>query len=93
MIVYRIMSVSVPSFGDSFFMALISRLRSFSSADCFRPLIRGFFFYEIRAATKELMKKGFRPLIRGFFFYGKFNSRKNLPTTEFPSPHSGILFL
>ena len=63
-------SVSVPSFGDSFFIALIPSLSvtfmhefpsphsgilflfagslkpSLKMATCFRPLIRGFFFYK-----------------------------------------------
>ena len=61
--------VSVPSFGDSFFISdfvgnVTSKLISF------RPLIRGFFFY----ITSEdghccVVPFGFRPLIRGFFFY------------------------
>ena len=37
---------------------------------------------------------GFRPLIRGFFFYlKKVVSLSLLLLMEFPSPHSGILFL
>ena len=93
--------VSVPSFGDSFFI-----LKQFYTIDgntvlfpsphsgilflCthyrhvtvflyptgFRPLIRGFFFYEVHVfVVTPLSKTRFRPLIRGFFFY------KNLPTT------------
>ena len=37
---------------------------------CFRPLIRGFFFYSPQMNyIKRRSKKCFRPLIRGFFFY------------------------
>ena len=37
---------------------------------CFRPLIRGFFFYDSKKERDEWVdKNGFRPLIRGFFFY------------------------
>ena len=35
----------------------------------------------------------FRPLIRGFFFYLKALSSAISTVREFPSPHSGILFL
>ena len=37
--------VSVPSFGDSFFIRLISAAALMFNGNGFRPLIRGFFFY------------------------------------------------
>ena len=37
---------------------------------CFRPLIRGFFFYLVKK-DNSFVVTGFRPLIRGFFFYEK----------------------
>ena len=36
---------------------------------CFRPLIRGFFFYKVHNVTIRILNVCFRPLIRGFFFY------------------------
>ena len=36
---------------------------------CFRPLIRGFFFYDMRLYNNNSKLGSFRPLIRGFFFY------------------------
>ena len=102
---------------------MIFKLRSnrYGVGSCFRPLIRGFFFY---AKENNIKDPGtlqpfpsphsgilflfdeipdtyycqclhcFRPLIRGFFFYlwdicGEIATDKE----EFPSPHSGILFL
>ena len=35
----------------------------------------------------------FRPLIRGFFFYVSLKDHNTKLNLEFPSPHSGILFL
>ena len=42
-IIGKLIAVSVPSFGDSFFIEVI--VDDSSCGDCFRPLIRGFFFY------------------------------------------------
>ena len=40
------------------------------------------------------VSSSFRPLIRGFFFYVKIvEYRREVRPGEFPSPHSGILFL
>ena len=86
--------VSVPSFGDSFFMVIIRPAfsRDYSG---FRPLIRGFFFYKLISRTIWTpCVRRFRPLIRGFFFYAEEKERKRLiSAAAFPSPHSGILFL
>ena len=61
--------VSVPSFGDSFFILSGKTAFRQNEIDGFRPLIRGFFFYkEIKELIKDV-EDGFRPLIRGFFFY------------------------
>ena len=40
-------AVSVPSFGDSFFIAVNNFTITSEDGHCFRPLIRGFFFYYI----------------------------------------------
>ena len=45
----KISSVSVPSFGDSFFMVAVVN-GSEIKLESFRPLIRGFFFYLEREA-------------------------------------------
>ena len=59
--------VSVPSFGDSFFIEVV--VDDSSCGDCFRPLIRGFFFYALLMESLPFPHICFRPLIRGFFFY------------------------
>ena len=62
--------VSVPSFGDSFFIYINTVTVYIDLYGRFRPLIRGFFFYNTMyyiATSKRY--SGFRPLIRGFFFY------------------------
>ena len=59
--------VSVPSFGDSFFIIVYDIIKNY--VDCFRPLIRGFFFYPMSKVAVIDTESGF------------------------PSPHSGILFL
>ena len=64
--------VSVPSFGDSFFMWPQRRRSQLERSEGFRPLIRGFFFYVSYSANSTAKGfQGFRPLIRGFFFYKK----------------------
>ena len=61
--------VSVPSFGDSFFIMKISSIIGKLVAG-FRPLIRGFFFYLLESMGAVICACiSFRPLIRGFFFY------------------------
>ena len=62
--------VSVPSFGDSFFI-VVKMYEHTTTTDGFRPLIRGFFFYNSTAKGYQEGEThyGFRPLIRGFFFY------------------------
>ena len=42
-----VVGVSVPSFGDSFFMVKMENL-NLILVHGFRPLIRGFFFYEMQ---------------------------------------------
>ena len=44
---YVRLTVSVPSFGDSFFISIDNRMYVSSSKRSFRPLIRGFFFYQL----------------------------------------------
>mgnify|MGYP003167086085 CR=1 FL=1 len=84
--------VSVPSFGDSFFIKKGSEF-VITALDGFRPLIRGFFFYR-KEKENDSIQKSFRPLIRGFFFYNWTPwGYWNLSPMPFPSPHSGILFL
>ena len=110
--------VSVPSFGDSFFMVKKNesndrRKRRFPSPhsgilflsyprwdlsqiykDSFRPLIRGFFFYNSRLKRKEDgVKRVSVPSFGDSFFIPKINKEDVGGTVSFPSPHSGILFL
>ena len=59
----------------------------------FRPLIRGFFFYNQFPLTIHINCVCFRPLIRGFFFYAEYVKQYADGVFKFPSPHSGILFL
>ena len=60
----------------------------------FRPLIRGFFFYQMTQWLEVITPfPSFRPLIRGFFFYGHLYPHTMCASSLFPSPHSGILFL
>ena len=61
--------VSVPSFGDSFFIRRM-KISSVIGKLSFRPLIRGFFFYVYHGSGYPETVSRFRPLIRGFFFYG-----------------------
>ena len=84
-------NVSVPSFGDSFFM--VNKNADKPDKDCFRPLIRGFFFYTVVIRPTFSGKYCFRPLIRGFFFYNTAAFMFDGNGGKFPSPHSGILFL
>ena len=65
------MTVSVPSFGDSFFIKRDRQLLHLLNRHCFRPLIRGFFFYNKNGINFTHLITCFRPLIRGFFFYGR----------------------
>ena len=87
--------VSVPSFGDSFFIQVELVPYSANSSASFRPLIRGFFFYNARVNyERDIYITRFRPLIRGFFFYGQIELVPySANSSAFPSPHSGILFL
>ena len=96
-IAFFMRAVSVPSFGDSFFISdfgscgtgesalwfpsphsgilflSVSEYRtSLNPSSCFRPLIRGFFFYKARVNyERDIYITRFRPLIRGFFFYSQ----------------------
>ena len=86
--------VSVPSFGDSFFIcSCITHWKKRIS--CFRPLIRGFFFYIINMTLKEFAKDLFPSPHSGILFLSDHNTKLNLEESAegFPSPHSGILFL
>ena len=84
--------VSVPSFGDSFFIGHYEYHKRYRKTG-FRPLIRGFFFYLFTFLCFLYVRTCFRPLIRGFFFYVTEGSNFVITASEFPSPHSGILFL
>ena len=111
--------VSVPSFGDSFFISFNRNAYDFYCFDRFPSPHSGIlflFFKEINVSKKN--GGSFRPLIRGFFFYRIIfysffcwiylvsvpsfgdsffimDSWREYTSelTEFPSPHSGILFL
>ena len=86
--------VSVPSFGDSFLCPYLSSHSIFFSR-CFRPLIRGFFFYNLIAMQERCDElEGFPSPHSGIlFFILQYTTQMNTATMEFPSPHSGILFL
>ena len=87
-------TVSVPSFGDSFFIIMkISSIIGKLIAG-FRPLIRGFFFYEDGFITDPMVYKEVSvPSFGDSFFIGKLIFCAVRDAMEFPSPHSGILFL
>ena len=86
-------SVSVPSFGDSFFInvriLLIPHIHR-----SFRPLIRGFFFYanKCRRVNVRWQRVSVPSFGDSFFMWGYW-SLSLMQKTAFPSPHSGILFL
>ena len=110
--------LSVPSFGDSFFIrrgrrrTLIplyfpsphsgilflsfSEIQTPSRKGAFRPLIRGFFFYEITDnAYMYIGEIGLSVPSFGdsFFITANLSHRVKFFMKYFPSPHSGILFL
>ena len=62
--------VSVPSFGDSFFMLLTERLLFVPHLVVSVPSF-GDSFFIMDFLNLVLVYAGFRPLIRGFFFYRK----------------------
>ena len=85
--------VSVPLFGDSFFMKLF---RNKYRQDCHRvsvPLFGDSFFIKDERHICPLQLDCFRPLIRGFFFYRFQLYMQGVYLRQFPSPYSGILFL
>ena len=59
-----------PHSGILFLLKTCLKMKQSVLRKCFRPLIRGFFFYDRCGAvdSRELSRR-FRPLIRGFFFY------------------------
>ena len=86
-------AVSVPSFGDSFFIRNYIGIWEHKT-DSFRPLIRGFFFYEDGFITDPMVYKEVSvPSFGDSFFIGKLIFCAVRDAMEFPSPHSGILFL
>ena len=60
---------------------------------CFRPLIRGFFFYPLLMESLPFPHISFPSPHSGilFLYYHHWRHCRNKPW--FPSPHSGILFL
>ena len=63
-------AVSVPSFGDSFFIKYEEMRLLDTIATWFPSPHSGILFLSVRAqGQKEHCLRGFRPLIRGFFFY------------------------
>ena len=70
MIVYRKMSVSVPSFGDSFFINAAAFMFD-GNGGKFPSPHSGILFLYVVGFPQGPQHKSFRPLIRGFFFYGK----------------------
>ena len=85
-------AVSVPSFGDSFFIMKISSIIGKLIAGFPSPH-SGILFLWINMKISSVIGKCFRPLIRGFFFYPHYDPDTANNGGGFPSPHSGILFL
>ena len=85
-------AVSVPSFGDSFFIRNYIGIWEHKT-DSFRPLIRGFFFYEDGFITDPMVYKEVSVPSFGDSFFIETYSRTTTKYQKFPSPHSGILFL
>ena len=85
--------VSVPSFGDSFFIQLHRKTLPSQLRRCFRPLIRGFFFYQPNVKKITIYARKWFPSPHSgiLFLYMKISSI--IGKLMFPSPHSGILFL
>ncbi len=85
--------VSVPSFGDSFFIKSLIMHICISVKLGFRPLIRGFFFYSLYGAVViRPTFSGFRPLIRGFFFYTKHRTGGDIHAAKVSVPSFGDSF-
>ena len=61
--------VSVPSFGDSFF--ILGMEGYFCEEPEFPSPHSGILFLWEEEGFKDVLYSGFRPLIRGFFFYRK----------------------
>ena len=91
----REIRVSVPSFGDSFFITYPTSLIRLHKDCGFRPLIRGFFFYlNGNAYTFYAFDSVSVPSFGDSFFISLFLVGQVFPDhVGFPSPHSGILFL
>ena len=87
-------TVSVPSFGDSFFISNHQLYTGERYQKGFRPLIRGFFFYTLRNKDYPFMIANVFPSPHsGILFLSKMYELNIQADNEFPSPHSGILFL
>ena len=89
----RLGKVSVPLFGDSFFMVVIRPTFSGKYAVVSVPLFGDSFYIRTSHRISSGWRKCFRPLIRGFFFYDSQTVAKAISGLMFPSPYSGILFL
>ena len=85
--------VSVPSFGDSFFIGTkVVTLEK--GVTRFRPLIRGFFFYKSNYSAIAQMTDAFPSPHSGILFLlASDNDYIGINAMKFPSPYSGILFL
>ena len=89
----KMLQVSVPSFGDSFFMRGNKSLDE-KSYRRFRPLIRGFFFYFLKFANEHASSCSFPSPHSGILFlFTRALINLLIRKRKFPSPHSGILFL
>ena len=53
-ITIKIIIVSVPSFGDSFFIIRANSTKEAAEVEGFRPLIRGFFFYPVVMICRQV---------------------------------------
>ena len=86
--------VSVPSFGDSFFMHHIYRWNSYSSKWVSVPSFGDSFFMTQAKSCNDLCNRGFPSPHSGILFlFAQCDCLYAIFQFLFPSPHSGILFL
>ena len=89
-----ILRVSVPLFGDSFFINHFRNAEKWMALMFPSPYSGILFLWTKRIILSICHTKRFRPLIRGFFFYVlKCVQHYSEENKAFPSPYSGILFL
>ena len=85
--------VSVPSFGDSFFIVDIDKIESISEKELFPSPHSGILFLCRSTKCKQRKRSGFPSPHSGILFLCRSTKCKQRKRSGFPSPHSGILFL